>query len=106
MDGLGHHKAQAAQNLGTDRYSDQRHAAIGIVALARGQHRRHDHRAGMHGTAFKGVVEIFTVGGRAIDESRARGGQHATMADRGADTIVIAAAQRTCDIALVARGNA
>ena len=77
VDRLRHHQAQPAQHFGADRDPDQRHAAIGIVPLAGGQHRRHDHRAGMHRAALEGVVEILAMRRGAVDEGRPRRVQRA-----------------------------
>ena len=104
--GLRHHEAQPAQHFGADRDPDQRHAAIGIVPLAGGEHRRHDHRAGMHRAALEGVVEILAMRGGAVDEGRARRGQRARVPDRRARAVIVAARQRASDVVLVARGDA
>ena len=56
--------------------------------LGRGQHRRDDHRAGMHRTAFEGVVEILAMRRRAVDESRARRTQGAGVADDRGSTVL------------------
>ena len=45
--------------------------AVRLVPLAGGEHRRHDHRAGMHRPAFEGVVEILAMRRRAVDEGGA-----------------------------------
>ena len=91
--GFRHHETQPAQHFGADRNPDQRHAAIGIVPLAGGQHRRHDHRAGMHRTALKGIVEILAMRRGAVDERGAGGGQRALMADGRAGTVIVTARQ-------------
>ena len=104
--GLRHHEAQTAKHFGADRDPDQRHAAVGIVPLAGGEHRRHDHGAGMHRAALERVVKILAMRRGAVDEGRARGRQHAHMADRGANAVVVAALERARDIVLVARGDA
>ena len=84
VDGFRHHEAQPAQHFGADGDPDQRHAAIGIMPLAGGEHGRHDHRAGMHRAAFERVVEILAMRGGAVDEGGARRIQRAAMADRRA----------------------
>ena len=73
------------------------------VALAGRQHRRHDHRAGMHRAALEGVVEILAVARGAVDERGARRAQRAGVADRGAGPVVVAAGERRLDVILVAR---
>ena len=50
-------------------------APSGLIALASGEHRRHDHRAGMHRTTLEGVVEILAMRGGAVDEGGARRAQ-------------------------------
>ena len=77
--------------------------AIGIVALASREHRRHDHGAGMHRTALEGVVEILAVRGGAVDEGGAGRAHRARMADRGAGAFVVPAGERGLDVVLVAR---
>ena len=104
--GFRHHEAEATEHFGADRNPDQRHAAIRIVPLAGRQHRRHDHRAGMHRTAFKRVVKILAMRRGTVDERRARGGQRARVPDRRAGAVIVAAGQRALDIVLVARGDA
>ena len=94
VDGLRHHEAQPAQHFGADRNPDQRHAAIRIMPLAGGEHRRHDHRAGMHRAALERVVEILAMRGGAVDESRACRSQRARVADRRAGAVIVAARQR------------
>ncbi len=104
--GFGHHKAEAAQHLGADGNPDQRHAAVGIMPLAGGEHRRHDHRAGMHRAALERVVEILAMRRGAVDKGRARRGQCPLVADRGAGAVIVAAAECAADIILVSRGDA
>ena len=60
------------------------------VALAGRQHRRHDHRAGMHRPALEGVVEILAVRRRAVDEGGAGRAERARVTDRGARAVVVA----------------
>ena len=103
---LRHHEAQAAKHLGADSNPDQRHPSVGIMPLAGGQHRRHDHRAGMHRAAFKGIVKILAMRGRAVDESGARRVQRARVPDRRARPVIVAARERALDVVLVARGDA
>ena len=102
---LGHDEAEAAQHLGADRNTDQRHAAVRIVPLAGREHGRHDDGPGMHGATLERVVEILAMRGGAVDEGRARRGQHARMADRGAATVIVRAAEAAANIILVARGD-
>ena len=56
--------------------------------LRRGQHRWDDHRARVHRTAFKGVVEILAMRRRAVDESRARRAQGVGVADDRGSTVL------------------
>ena len=67
------HGAQPAHDLDADRDAEQRGRTIGMVALAGGQHGRHDDGAGMHRPAFERVVEILAMGGGAVDERGASG---------------------------------
>ena len=64
-------EAQPAHGLDADRDAAQRRGALGAVALAGGEHRRHDDGAGMHRAAFKRVVEILAMDGGAVDQRRA-----------------------------------
>ena len=106
VNGLRHHEAQPAQHFGADGDPDQRHATVRIMPLAGGEHRRHDHGAGMDRAALEGVVEILAMRGRAVDESGARRIQRALVPDRRAGAVIVAARQRAFDIVLVARGDA
>ena len=103
--GLRHHHAEPADHLGADRDAEQRRRPVGIVALAGGEHRRHDHRAGVHGAALEGVVEILAVRGRAVDEGGAGRAHGACMADRGARPLLVPARERRLDVIRVARGE-
>ena len=66
--GLRHHGAETAQHLDANRDALQRRRAIRIMPLARGKHRRHDHRAGVHRPALEGVVEILAMRGGAVHQ--------------------------------------
>ena len=68
VDRLRRHQAQAAHGLDADRDAEKRGAPVRAVALARREHRRHDHGAGMHRPALERVVEILAVRRRAVDE--------------------------------------
>ena len=81
-------------------------AAVRMVPLARGEHRRHDDRAGMHRPALERVVEVLAMRRRAVDERRAGGAQGSGMADRRARAVVVPAGERGADVVLVARGEA
>ena len=76
---LVHHlrrdQAEPAHQLDADRDAFERGLAVDAVALADGEHRRHDHRAGVDRAALEGVVEILAVGRGAVDEGRARRAQ-------------------------------
>ena len=76
------------------------------MPLASGEHRWHDHRTGMHRTAFERIVEILAMGGGAVDKSGTHGRQRACVADRRAWTVIVTAGERAPDIVFVARGNA
>src|SRR5262249_42595574 len=102
---LRHHQAEPADDLDADRDADQRAASVGTVPLAGRQHRRHYHRAGMHRTAFEGVVEVLPVRGRAVDEGGAGGAHAPPVADRGAGSLIVPARERRADVVLVARGE-
>ena len=85
---------EPAHGLDADRDAEQRRRAVGIVPLAGRQHRRHDHRAGMHRPALEGVVEILAVRRGAVDEGGAGRAQGARVADRGAGAVVVPAGER------------
>ena len=93
-------------HLDADRDAEQRGLTVRAVPLAGGEHRRHDHGAGMHRPALEGIVEILAMRRGAVDERRAGGAQRARMADRRARAVVIEGGQRAPDIVLVARGDA
>ena len=81
---------EPAHGLDADRDAEQRRGAVRLVALAGRQHRRHDHRAGMHRAALEGVVEILAMRRGAVDEGGAGGAQRAGVADRRARPVVVA----------------
>jgi hypothetical protein len=103
--GLRHHHAEPADHLSADGDAQQRRAPIGIVALASRQHRRYDHRAGMHGPALERVVEILAVRGGAVDEGGSRRAHRACMSDGSASPLLVPARKRRLDVVLVARGE-
>ena len=80
--------------------------AVRIVPLAGREHRRHDHRAGMHRAALEGVVEILAMRRGAVDEGGAGRAHGARVADRGAGAVVLPAGERGLDVVVVARGDA
>ena len=58
----------AAHQLGAHHDPEMRIGSAPAETFARGQYRRHDHRARMDRCSFEAVVEILAVGGCAIDE--------------------------------------
>ena len=48
----------------------------------------------MHRSAFEGVVKVFAMRGRAIDEGGGGGDERSRMADRGAWAVVSRAGKR------------
>ena len=106
VNGLRHHEAQPAQHFGADCDPDQRHATVRIMPLAGGEHRRHDHGAGMDRAALESVVEILAMRGRAVDEGGACRSQRALVPDRRAGAVIVATRQRASDVVLIARGDA
>jgi hypothetical protein len=73
------------------------------VAFAGCEHRRHDHRAGVHRAAFKRVVEILAVDCGAVDHRRTRGCQCARMPDRRARSVVVAGGKCGLNVILITR---
>src|SRR5919197_1098467 len=69
----------------------ERVAAIETLALRHRQDRGHDHRAGVHRSAFECVVEVFAMCGGAIHERGARAVASARMADGDAVAIALPA---------------
>ena len=106
MDQLGRDQPEPAQGFDAHGDAGERRSAVGAVALAGREHRRHDHRAGMHRAALEGVVEILAVSGGAVHQSRAGRAQRAGMADHGAGTVIVAGGERRLDIVRVADGEA
>ena len=68
VDGLGHDQAEPAHRLDADGDAVERIRAGDAVALGDRQHGRHDDDAGMHRTAFEGVVEILAMRGKAVQQ--------------------------------------
>ena len=64
------------------------------MALARRQHRRHNHRAGVHGATLERIVKILAMRCRAIDEGSAGSAEAARMANGGARPLIVAAGKR------------
>ena len=62
------HSAEPAHGFDADGDAAKRGTAIQIVPFASRQHRRHDDRAGMNGTAFERVVKILAMDRRAVDQ--------------------------------------
>ena len=67
VDHLRRDEAEPARHFDADRDPGEA-ARPSLVPLGRGQHGRHDHRAGVHRPAFERVVEILAMGGRAVDQ--------------------------------------
>ena len=103
--GLRHHHAEPTDHLGANRDAQQRRGPARIIALAGREHRRDDHRAGVHGPTLERVVEILAVRGRAVDEGGAGGAHGACMADRRARPLLVPPCKRGLDVILVARGE-
>ena len=96
-----------AHDLGADRNAEQRRSAVRSVAFAGRQHRRDDHRAGMHRPALESVVEILAMRRGAVDEGgacRAQACARGRSAVQGPSSSQPASAR--FDIVLVARGDA
>ena len=85
---------------------EQRRAAVAAEALARGEHRGHDHRAAVHGAALERVVEILAVRGRAVDERGLLGAVRLRVADRRAGAAGIERALHRLHVIGVARRDA
>ena len=100
------HGREPAHGLDADRDAEQRRASVGMVPLASRQHRRHDHRAGMHRTALEGVVEILAMRRGAVDEGGAGRGHGARVPDGRAGAVVLPAGERGLDVVGVAHGDA
>jgi hypothetical protein len=76
-------ETEAAHQLDARDDADEQPVATKLFALAGGEHGGDDHGAGMHRTALEGIVEVFTVGGRAIHEGGAVRIEAAGVAERG-----------------------
>jgi hypothetical protein len=76
------------------------------VPFASSQDRRNDDRAGVYWATFERVVEVLSMRGSAVDESRAGGTQSAGMADGGARAFVVAPGERGLDVILATRRDA
>ena len=96
-------QTQAAHGFDADGDAEKHRLPVALVPFAGGQHRRHDHRAGMDRATFEGVVEILAMDRGAVDQSRCGGGQRARVPDRGARAIVVARREHAFDVVLVAR---
>ena len=75
------------------------------MPLASRQHRWHNDGAGMDWAAFEGVVKVFAMDCRAVDEGCSGGAERTRVTDGGARPIIIATGQRSLHIVFVARGD-
>ena len=91
------HEAQPAHGLDADGDAEEGGAAVELLPLADGEHRRHDHRTGMDRAAFKRVVEILAMDRRAVNERGGSRRKRSGVADRRARPLVVAAGQRDLD---------
>ena len=71
------------------------------MLFRRREHRRNDHRSGVHGAALKGVVVIFAMRGSAVTQRRRGDVEAAGMANRFCGRL-----QRRAHIGGMARGDA
>ena len=103
---FGATRLRAAHELAAHRHAAQRILAGDLFPLADREHRRHDHRAGVHRAALEGVVEVLAVRRGAVDERRAAGVERALVADGGAAAGGFPAVERGAHVVRVARGDA
>jgi hypothetical protein len=103
---LGHDEAQAADGLNADGDPPERGLPSEAVGFGCRQHRGHDYRTGMNRAAFKGVIEVFAMRGRAIDEGRTRRAHALGVTDDGGGTLLRPCGERRGDILAAARRNA
>ena len=76
------------------------------MALARRQHRRHNHCTGVHGATLERIVKILAMCRRAIDEGSTGSAEAARVTDGCAWPLVVASGESTLDVVLVACGHA
>ena len=98
--------AEPAHDLDADRDALERGLAVQPVPLAGRQHRRDDHRAGMHRAALEGVVEILAVRRGAVDEGRARARSARAYGRSRCRARPRPSRRARPDVVLVARGEA
>src|SRR5258708_2119023 len=84
VNALRRDQARAANEFGADGDPRQRVLSRDFFSFGNREHRRHDHRAGVHRPALEGVVEVLAVRRGAVHEGRARGIERARMSDGGA----------------------
>src|SRR5687768_2541170 len=102
---LWRHEAEAAQQLCARDDAKQEPRAVEAFALTGRQHRRHDDRSRMHGTALERVVVILAVGRGAVDERRAERVEPAGMTERRTRAVAIHGRQGCCDVLLATRSE-
>ncbi len=103
---LGRHQAQAAHDFATHGDAAREVAARELVLLGRREHGRDDHDAGVHRSAFEGVVVILAVRGGAVAQRRGGDVEAAGVADERAHAGLRGRAQRGLQVVGVARGHA
>ena len=106
VDALRRDQASAAHELDADGDAGERVAPLETLAFRHRQDRRHDHRTGVHRSAFEGVVEVFAVRRGAIHERGAGAVERARLADGRAPAIALPAGERRAHVIRAPRRDA
>jgi hypothetical protein len=91
VDALGRDEAEAADRLDAHSDAEKRRRAFRTEALGDREHCRDHHGPGMHRTALKGIVEIFAMGGDAVDQRGRGGAALPCVADDSAGAVAVCA---------------
>ncbi len=103
---LGRDQTQAAHHFAAHREPARHVAARDVVLLGGGKQGRNDDRAGVHRTAFEGVVVVLAVRGGAVAQRRGGDVVAAGVADHGARAGLGDGAQRRLHVVAMARRHA
>src|SRR5262249_13224597 len=99
-------QARTAQRLDAGGDADERVSPVAAEALARGEDRGHHHRAGVHGPALEGVVEVLAVRGRAVDHRGVLRAEPGRVAERRARAAFVDARDQGANVIRAAGGDA
>jgi hypothetical protein len=99
-------QAQTACRLDANGDAEQSGSSVEAESLGGGEHRRHDHRAGVDRPTLERIVEILAVRRNAVDQRDAGAVAAPRVADRCAAPLAVDAVERGAHIVGAARRQA